>query len=161
TIECRRLVKSTAAEFRPLVQAALLTGCRYGEITALRIGDFDHDAGTVTVRASKAGKPRHVVLTEDGVAFFDSRVVERAGDGRVSVGADGRQWGKSHQHRPLRQACAAANISPAASFHILRHTYGSQLVMAGVPLQVIAANLGHADTRMTERHYAHLAPSYV
>ena len=25
----------------------------------------------------------------------------------------------------------------------------------------IAANLGHADTTMTERHYAHLAPSYV
>ena len=32
---------------------------------------------------------------------------------------------------------------------------------AGAPLPVIAANLGHADTRMTERHYAHLAPTYV
>ena len=28
-------------------------------------------------------------------------------------------------------------------------------------MAVIAAQLGHADTRMTERHYAHLAPSYV
>jgi len=26
---------------------------------------------------------------------------------------------------------------------------------------VIAAQLGHSDTRMTEKHYAHLAPSYV
>ena len=33
--------------------------------------------------------------------------------------------------------------------------------MRGVPLPVIARQLGHADTRMTERHYAHLAPSYV
>jgi len=33
--------------------------------------------------------------------------------------------------------------------------------MAGAPLQVVAANLGHADIRMTEKHYAHLAPSYV
>jgi hypothetical protein len=33
--------------------------------------------------------------------------------------------------------------------------------MNGVPMGVIAAQLGHADTRMTERHYAHLAPSYV
>ena len=33
--------------------------------------------------------------------------------------------------------------------------------MAGVPMGVIAAQLGHADTRMTEKHYAHLAPSYV
>ena len=35
------------------------------------------------------------------------------------------------------------------------------LAMRGVPMGVIAAQLGHADTRMTERHYAHLAPSYV
>ena len=35
------------------------------------------------------------------------------------------------------------------------------LLRAGVTLPVIAANLGHADTRMTERHYAHLAPSYA
>jgi hypothetical protein len=33
--------------------------------------------------------------------------------------------------------------------------------MKGVPMGVIAAQLGHADTRMTEKHYAHLAPSYV
>lgn len=33
--------------------------------------------------------------------------------------------------------------------------------MSGVPLNVVAHNLGHADTRMTERHYSHLAPSYI
>jgi hypothetical protein len=33
--------------------------------------------------------------------------------------------------------------------------------MKGVPMAVIAEQLGHSNTRMTERHYAHLAPSYV
>jgi hypothetical protein len=33
--------------------------------------------------------------------------------------------------------------------------------MAGGPLMVVARNLGHADTRMVEKHYGHLAPSYV
>ena len=37
----------------------------------------------------------------------------------------------------------------------------SALAMRGVPMGVIAEQLGHADTRMTEKHYAHLAPSYV
>jgi integrase len=32
--------------------------------------------------------------------------------------------------------------------------------MRGVPMGVIAERLGHADTRMVERHYGHLAPSY-
>ena len=33
--------------------------------------------------------------------------------------------------------------------------------MRGVPMAVIAKQLGHADTRMTEKHYAHLAPNYM
>ena len=33
--------------------------------------------------------------------------------------------------------------------------------MAGVPLLVVAKNLGHADTRMVEKHYGHPAPSYI
>jgi integrase len=61
----------------------------------------------------------------------------------------------------MREACAAAQIKPAARFNILRHTYASRLAMRGVPMAVIAAQLGHADLRITMRHYAHLAPSYV
>jgi integrase len=60
-----------------------------------------------------------------------------------------------------RLASHQATIMPAVNFHILRHTYASYLAMAGVPMAVIARQLGHADTRMTEKHYAHLAPSYV
>ena len=55
----------------------------------------------------------------------------------------------------------AGEDNPAISFHVLRHTHGSTLAMRGVPMGVIAEQLGHADTRMTEKHYAHLAPSYV
>jgi hypothetical protein len=33
--------------------------------------------------------------------------------------------------------------------------------MAATPMGVIAAQLGHVDTRMAEKHYAHLAPSYI
>ena len=58
-------------------------------------------------------------------------------------------------------ASRRAKIKPAVSFHVLRHTYGSTLAMRGVPMTVIAEQLGHADTRMTEKHYAHPAPSYV
>jgi integrase len=61
----------------------------------------------------------------------------------------------------MQEACERAKIKPAISFHVLRHTHGSTLAMRAVPIAVIAEQSGHADTRMTEKHYAHLAPSYV
>ena len=85
----------------------------------------------------------------------------RQASDQIFTRADGGLWGKSHQMRPMLEACQRAKIKPAISFHVLRHTHGSVLAMCGVPLGVIAEQLGHADTRMTEKHYAHLAPSYV
>ena len=61
----------------------------------------------------------------------------------------------------MAEACTRAKIKPAISFHILRHTWASHAVMNGVPLLVVAKNLGHADTRMVEKHYGHLAPSFI
>jgi integrase len=48
-------------------------------------------------------------------------------------------------------------VRPAISFHELRHTFASHLAQAGVDLLAISKLLGHADTRITARHYAHLA----
>jgi integrase len=61
----------------------------------------------------------------------------------------------------MRLAVTAAKIIPPITFHGLRHTWASLAVMAGMPLMIVARNLGHADTKMVERHYGHLAPSYV
>jgi len=55
----------------------------------------------------------------------------------------------------------AAKIEPRVSFHGLRHTWASLAVTNRVPLTVVARNLGHADTRMVEKHYGHLAETYV
>jgi integrase len=159
--EVTRLINSAQGNFRDLVLAALHTGCRYGELCRMRAGDFSPDSGTVFVGQSKSGKARHVVLTDEGQHFFETLTAGRTGGTLMLNHADGSGWGPSHQIRPMAEACLAARIEPAAGFHILRHTAASHLVMSGVPLTVVAHNLGHADTHMTEKHYAHLAPSYV
>ena len=159
--ECVRLVNACEPAFRNLVRAALLTGCRYSELATMHVADFSADAGVVTVRESKAGKPRHVVLTNEGQRLFASLTAGKLGNDPIFMRRDGRTWDKSHQLRPMLEACHRAKIKPAVSFHVLRHTHGSTLAMRGVPMGVIAEQLGHADTRMTEKHYAHLAPSYV
>src|SRR5262249_19700093 len=147
-------------DFRRLAQAGLATGARYGELAALRAADFNPDAGTVHVRTSKSGKGRHIVLNDEGVALFKSLAAGKAGDALLLTKNDSA-WSKSHQARPMADACRRAKIMPPASFHVLRHTWASLAIMAGAPLMVVARNLGHADTRMVERHYGHLAPSYI
>jgi integrase len=159
--ECVRLVNACEPAFRNLVRGALLTGCRYSELAAMHVLDFNPDAGVVTVRTAKAGKPRHVVLTDEGRKLFAGLAAGKIAADLIFARADGGRWGKSHQLRPMLDACKRAGIKPAVSFHVLRHTHGSTLAMRGVPMGVIAEQLGHADTRMTEKHYAHLAPSYV
>ncbi len=159
--ECRRLINAAQGDFRDLVRAALATGCRFGELAALLVRDFNSDAGTLHIRTSKSGKARHVVLNEEGVDLFTRLTAGRPGVELLLRKADGDRWGKSSQARPMGEACVRAKIEPPANFHCLRHSYASHAVMAGAPLMVVARNLGHADTRMVEKHYGHLSASYV
>lgn len=159
--ECMRLLNACDSDFRELVRAALLTGCRYGELVRMQVQDYIVDAGAVLVREAKSGKSRYVPLTDEGRACFEQWTAGKLRGDRIFSRKDGEPWGKDHQTRRMADACRTAKIEPAVSFHDLRNTYGSLLAMRGVSLQVIAAALGHADTRMTERHYAHLQDSYV
>jgi integrase len=173
--EAKRFVNACTSDFRSLVAGALLTGARYGELSAMRSNDFDKQAGTVTVAVSKSGKPRHIALTEEGVSLFARLTTGRSGSSlifeRLAIFKQATRdrpaetvraaWAKSDQFRLMGDVCKLAKIQPAIGFHVLRHTYASRLASRGVPLSVIAAQLGHSDTRMTERHYAHLYPTYV
>ncbi|WP_192259338.1 tyrosine-type recombinase/integrase [Mesorhizobium caraganae] len=159
--EAQRLINASATDFRKLVQAALQTGCRYGELCRLRVNDFNAAAETLAIYVSKTGQPRHINLTDEGVEFFRSLTVGREGAALMLTKADGSAWRESHQSRPMVEACKQAKISPPVKFHELRHTWASLSVMNEMPLMVVAKNLGHVDTRMVEKHYGHLAPSYV
>ena len=162
-----RLVNACPPDFRRLVKGALYTGARYGELCRLAVGDFNAANGTVFIAISKSGKPRHIVLTEEAQEFFTGIAAGRPADElmflrdevarrkRLEVAGG---WGASDQTRFMKGACLAAEVAPAA-FHELRHTYASGLVNAGLPMAYVAAQLGHTDTRMTEKHYGHLAPT--
>ena len=159
--ESQRLMNASGPALRSLVQAALATGCRHGELARLVAADFNPHSGTVQIRYTKNGHGRHVVLTEEGIDLFKRLTAGIGGDGLLLSPADDKPWTHNLNQRPLKEACQNARIDPPISFHILRHTYASLSVMAGMPLMVLAQNLGHSDTRMVEKHYGHLAPSYV
>lgn len=155
--EAKRLINAAKSELRELIQAALYTGARFNELTNLLMCDVHlNDAPYIFIQPSKSGKGRYVPLNDSGAHFFKKILIGKLGNDLVFTKINNMAWGKNHHVRLLKEACTNAKIEPAVSFHELRHTYASLLAQAGADLLTISKLLGHADTRVTSRHYAHL-----
>jgi integrase len=92
------LVRGCDEVFRPLVQGALLTGARYGELVAAKVSDLDLEGGTLWVDGKgQDSRPRYIVLTEEGVEFFQELSKGR-GRGELLflrpgvIRKDGKDW---------------------------------------------------------------------
>lgn len=66
-------------------------------------------------------------------------------------------WGSGNYIRDLASACELARIPPVTP-NDLRRTCATWLRMQGVPLDLLAAVMGHKDTTMLQRVYARLSP---
>jgi len=155
--ECRRLLNASPPDFRHLAYGTLYTGLRVGELCSLRASDIAD--GSLRVWQSKSGKPRTVPLSSEGQRFFDELRAGRPPDAALFLRKDGQPWHRTAVSRAMRDVSIAARLEPPAKFHDLRRTYASLLINAGASAETIQKLLGHSDTRMTLRVYAHLLDS--
>ena len=159
TDEQQALLSAAEGAVRDLIAAALMTGARFGELARLAVKDFDRINGSVFIAESKSGKARHVPVSVGGVALLERLAADR-GRADPLLRRGGERWKPASYQREFKGAVTRAGLEDI-TLHELRHSYASTMVRAGAPLMVIAEALGHSDTRMVEKHYAHLAPSYV
>lgn len=154
--EAAELVRVASDDFRPMAMAALFTGCRYGELARLKVRDFEGDQ--VYVEISKSGKDRHVPLNPEGQKFFAGLAQAKDRDDLMITHLDGSAWKKSHQTRPMREACEEASIE-VVGFHVLRHTYATLLLRSkdgqGVSIRHVAALIGDSVATCA-KHYGHV-----
>ena len=134
------------------VRLLLLTGCRLGEILALKWTDVDFEQALLTLTDSKTG-PRHVWLNAAALAVLDQLSQIRISD--YVIAGDHPDAPRSDLHRPWRQIVKHAQLADV-TLHTLRHTHGSTGAGAGVGLVVIGSLLGHRNPSTTLR-YAHVA----
>jgi integrase len=95
--EARRFIAGCAPDFRALATAALLSGCRYGELTRLRVGDFNPKAGTLHVAESKSGEPRHITLTAEAAHSFHRLTAGRPGGDIMFIRTDAMEDSRSDE----------------------------------------------------------------
>jgi integrase len=145
----------------PLVLLALNTGLRRGELLRLQWRDVDLNRRVLTVRGedAKTGQTRHVPLNSEAARVAKVWKSLSDPDGYVFVRSD------DSDSQPLSYIRKAwTGVLDAAGvkrfrFHDLRHTFASNLVMAGVDINTVRELLGHKSIAMTLR-YAHLAPQH-
>jgi integrase len=138
------------------VQIALDTGLRRGELLGLRWENLDVRNRMIRVEKTKNGERRDVPMTDRVFDLFQG-IPRRLDTPYVFAGEDGRpqEYVKTAWGSALRRA-GIENFT----FHDLRHTFASYLVMGGVDIRTVQTLLGHKSIAMTMR-YAHLSPAHL
>ena len=146
------------AEFKWLLEVALDTGARHGELMDLRVRDclLTGPAPSVTFWVTKGDKPRTLPLTE------------RAPSALVKVTEGALSTDRVFPERLTTSFLAKRAIAwrkrrgladdDGACFHTWRHTCCSRMVQRAVPILVVQKWMGHSSINTTMR-YAHLAPN--
>lgn len=144
------LLKKCPPRLLLIVQVALNTGMRRGEILGLRWCQLDLSARTIRLDKTKSGKPRIVPI--NGYLFdILMRQKEKSGSSEFVFPNPSTSKPFRDVKRAFNKASTDAGIE-GLRFHDLRHTFASRLVAAGVDLITVKDLLGHHSVKVTERY---------
>ena len=133
------------------------TGCRIGELTALRWRDLDFGRGTAIV-TGKGSKDRLVVIGPRArEALLRLRGHSAGGDGDFVFLSDrGAQASPRSIERRMKTYLAEAGLSQELTPHKLRHSFATHLLDAGADLRSVQEMLGHSSLSTTQV-YTHVS----
>lgn len=149
-------LKTYTPHLRPIVETALLTGMRRGELLSVKWEQIRN--GFIYLTETKSGKARQIPINDRlAEVLKEVRRGNQLKSSYVFCDSQGRRF--LEVKRSFASACRRAGIE-AFRFHDLRHTFASRLVMKGASLKAVQELLGHADMKMTMR-YAHLSQEHL
>ena len=156
--EVNSLLSNCSGYLRDIVLVALNTGMRKGEIFNLKWQDINFDLRLIHVSDSKNSEARDIPMND--ILYETLKALkDKAEKGQEYVFVNpktGRPY--DDLKRSFKTALKKAGIEDF-TFHDLRHTFASHLVMNGVDLMTVKELLGHKNISMTMR-YSHLSPDH-
>lgn len=143
---------AVAGDYAPVWRLIANLGLRRMEAMYLRREDIGPEGARIwseAGRRTKSGKFRVVPLSAGAKAAL------------VLLPQEGYLVPRIHRWSLSRAFSAQARRAGIdGALHALRHTFGAQQAMAGVPLYTIQKLMGHANMKTTEI-YTHLSPEYM
>lgn len=160
---------------RPDIADMMLVGVgmgpRVSEIAGFIVAEADLDARLMLVRRQLGKKSprsrvelktrrsrRDIPIPPELVPMLEARTAGRDPNELLFTTKTGRPINTSHAAVVVKRAAEAANAE-RVHFHALRHYYASSLLTGGVPVQDVAAVMGHT-VEMTMKTYAHVLAGY-
>jgi len=158
--EEKTLLEEASEHLKPIIQYALLTGCRLQEILGLRKGDIDFKKGIIVIRPeiNKTGKRDMILIHSELESFLKSHLKENGKTDYVFTYMDP----STNEVKPLKyiskgfqKACRRADINDL-QFRDLRTTCATRWHEKGIdPLIISRAVLRHSSFKMSEQFYIH------
>jgi len=162
------LFEKVSEEDKPIIAFLMLHGCRPGEARALKRKNVDIENGAITIAATfsknvyrekrKGKRSRSVTLPlhPEMKAWFENRISNTLPETFIFINLrTGQPYSQEAVIRVWDKVRSNAGIeSGLRLYDASRHSFASQLVNAGTPLNKVSKLLGHSSIKMTEK-YAH------
>jgi len=173
-LEC---LKTEPLQFKLLIHLALNTGCRRGELVGLKWSDIDYKTGILTVsrsnykltgdtkiksKSTKTGKSRKIMLPPYCITMLKQYRAQCnktqlllgdkwRGENWIFIQSDGKPMYPSTPTQSFSKFLKRHNLKHK-KFHALRHTSATLLLSNGTNIKNVAARLGHAQIKTTNRY---------
>lgn len=156
------LLAECDGDLHDAVMLALLTGARQMEIWKLRFESVKWKQGFILLLETKNGKPRSIPMSPSVKEILKKRLTSMGLESPY-VFPSPRKKGMPNNFKKGFEAAVKRSGIPRITWHGLRHTSASYLVMGGVSLRSVADLLGHTGKSAMQMvfRYAHLSPSHL
>ena len=150
--EIHKLIECSSPQLKPIIITAITTGMRLNEILSLQWKDIDFENNLITLDETKGGSSRKIPINDTLKEVLLS-LKNKAMNEFVFQSSLGKPY--KDLRTTFRTTLRKAGLEDV-TFHTLRHTFASHLVMSNVNLKTVQELLGHRTIQMTMR-YAHLS----
>jgi site-specific recombinase XerD len=155
----RAVIRDEYPSFLIEFELALHTGMRLSEQFALLWAEVDLLGRRIDLTKTKNGAGRSIPLNTVASVLLEAQKKITGQSPNVFLNASKEPFRKSPIRRWFEEATAKAGVKDF-TWHCLRHTYASRLVMAEVDLRTVQELMGHKTIQMTVR-YTHLSKPHL
>ena len=154
--ELNKILEQTPSQtMSDIIQFAFFTGCRLAEILNLTWNDIDMVNKLISIGSetfeTKTRMCRTIPMSQRVYEILrDRENLRKETDKVVFCKLDGFKYNRDYVSRRFKKSVRKAKLNEAITFHKLRHSFSSELVSQGVPINVLQALLGHQSLISTQ-----------